>query len=191
MSIPLHDPHTVHQLTFRLGGDVPRTALHPLRGISRHHLRARRDGQLPIQRRKSNSSPHPYNTPNMQLNPSVNAFQRPFTPRLRRLAEMSRRLRLFQSQITALSPPLGIPPLSAIPPFTTVGPRAQNAYDELEDKLKEHERRLAEMNRSWEELGKRKGELEEKRWVLRETAGFFNEVSVDRSSGDWTDRGGS
>jgi V-type H+-transporting ATPase subunit a len=127
----------------------------------------------------------------MQLNPSVNAFQRPFTPRLRRLAEMSRRLRLFQSQITALSPPLGIPPLSAIPPFTTVGPRAQNAYDELEDKLKEHERRLAEMNRSWEELGKRKGELEEKRWVLRETAGFFNEVSVDRSSGDWTDRGGS
>jgi len=34
------------------------------------------------------------------------------------------------------------------------------------------------MNRSWEELGKRKGELEEKRWVLRETAGFFNEVSV-------------
>ncbi|KAK1925324.1 V-type ATPase, V0 complex, 116kDa subunit family [Papiliotrema laurentii] len=110
------------------------------------------------------------------LNPSVNAFQRPFTPRLRRLAEMSRRLRLFQSQITALSPPLGIPPLSAIPPFTTVGPRAQNAYDELEDKLKEHERRLAEMNRSWEELGKRKGELEEKRWVLRETAGFFNEA---------------
>ena len=90
---------------------------------------------------------------------------------------MTRRLRFFQSQITALSPPLGIPPLSAIQPFTTVGPRAQNAYDELEEKLKEHERRLAEMNRSWEELGKRKGELEEKRWVLRETAGFFNEVS--------------
>jgi len=91
---------------------------------------------------------------------------------------MSRRLRLFQTQITALAPPLGIPPLSAIPPFTTVGPRAQNAYDELEDKLKEHERRLGEMNRSWEDLGKRKGELEEKRWVLRETAGFFNEVGI-------------
>lgn len=112
-----------------------------------------------------------------QLNPEVNAFQRPFTPRLRNLAESARRLRLFQSQITKLSPPLGIPPLNAIPPFTTVGPRAQNAYDELEDKLKEHERRLSEMNKSWEELGKRKGELEEKRWVLRETAGFFNEVS--------------
>ena len=115
-----------------------------------------------------------------QLNPDVTAFQRPFTPRLRRLAEASRRLRLFEGQIRALAPPLGIPPLSAIPPFTTVGPRAQNAYDELDDKLKEHERRLADMNRSWEELGKRKSELEEKRCVLRETAGFFNEVGPFR-----------
>ncbi|WWD18331.1 hypothetical protein CI109_102781 [Kwoniella shandongensis] len=110
------------------------------------------------------------------LNPTLTTFQRSFTPRLRALAESSRRLRLFQTQITSLSPPLGITPLSAVPPFTTVGPRAQNAYDELEGKLKEHERRLADMNRSWEELGKRKSELEEKRWVLRETAGFFNEA---------------
>ncbi|KAK8858441.1 hypothetical protein IAR55_002668 [Kwoniella newhampshirensis] len=110
------------------------------------------------------------------LNPSLTTFQRSFTPRLRALAESSRRLRLFRTQITSLSPPLGITPLSAVPPFTTVGPRAQNAYDELEGKLKEHERRLADMNRSWEELGKRKSELEEKRWVLRETAGFFNEA---------------
>jgi V-type H+-transporting ATPase subunit a len=113
-----------------------------------------------------------------QLNPTVSAFQRPFTPPLRRLAESSRRLRLFQTQIKALQPPLGIPPLSAIPPFQTVGPRAQNAYDELEDKLKEHEKRLVDMNKSWEELGRRKGELDEKKWVLRETAGFFNEVSL-------------
>ena len=112
----------------------------------------------------------------MQLNPSVTAFQRPFTPRLRRLGEMARRLRLFDGQIRALQPPLGIPPLAAIPPFTTVGPRAQNAYDELDEKLKEHEKKLADINRSWEELGKRKSELEEKRCVLRETAGFFNEA---------------
>ena len=89
---------------------------------------------------------------------------------------MARRLRLFQNQIKALAPPLGIPPLNASPAFTTAGPRSQNAYDELDDKLKEHERRLADMNRSWEELGKRKAELEEKRAVLRETAGFFNEA---------------
>ena len=107
----------------------------------------------------------------------MTAFQRPFTSRLRRLAEMSRRVRLFNHQISALSPPLGIPPLSALPPFTITGPRAQNSLDELDAKLADHERRLGEMNRSWEELGKRKGELEEKRAVLRETAGFFNEVS--------------
>lgn len=106
----------------------------------------------------------------------MTAFQRSFTPQLRRLAESSRRLRLFRSQLLALQPPLGIPPLSASSPFTTVGPRAQNAFDELDEKLKEHEKRLAEMNRSWEELGKRKSELEEKKWVLRETAGFFNEA---------------
>ncbi|BEJ17167.1 hypothetical protein CspHIS471_0605680 [Cutaneotrichosporon sp. HIS471] len=110
------------------------------------------------------------------LNPSLSTFQRPFTPRLRRLAEMARRVRLFKSQISYLEPPIGIPPLSAIPPFTCVGPRAQSAFDELDEKLKEHERRLAEMNRSWEDLGKRKGELEEKKWVLRETAAFFNEA---------------
>ncbi|WVR06220.1 hypothetical protein IAU60_003250 [Kwoniella sp. DSM 27419] len=110
------------------------------------------------------------------LTPDLTSFQRPFNGRLRRLAESSRRLRLFRTQIQGLTPTLGVPPLSAVPPFTTVGPRAQNAYDELEDKLKEHEKRLVDMNKSWEELGKRKSELEEKRWVLRETAGFFNEA---------------
>lgn len=89
---------------------------------------------------------------------------------------MARRVRLFKSQIAALEPPIGIPPLSAIPPFPMVGPRSQSAFDELDEKLKEHERRLAEMNRSWEDLGKRKGELEEKKCVLNETAGFFNEA---------------
>jgi V-type H+-transporting ATPase subunit a len=47
----------------------------------------------------------------------------------------------------------------------------------LEERLKNHERRVGEMNKSWEELGKRKSQLEEKKSVLRETAGFFNEVS--------------
>lgn len=115
-------------------------------------------------------------TTDFQLNPDLSAFQRPFNHRLTRLAEMARRTRLFNKQIKALEPPIGIPPLTAIPPFQCVGPRAQNAFDELDETLKEHERRLAEMNKSWEELGKRKGDLEEKKWVLRETAGFFNEA---------------
>lgn len=32
------------------------------------------------------------------------------------------------------------------------------------------------MNKSWEELGRRKSELEENKCVLKETAGFFDEV---------------
>jgi V-type H+-transporting ATPase subunit a len=48
----------------------------------------------------------------------------------------------------------------------------------LEERLKNHERRVGEMNKSWEELGKRKSQLEEKKSVLRETAGFFNEVGL-------------
>jgi len=51
----------------------------------------------------------------------------------------------------------------------------------LEERLKNHERRVGEMNKSWEELGKRKSQLEEKKSVLRETAGFFNEVSCRAS----------
>lgn len=89
---------------------------------------------------------------------------------------MARRLRLFNSQLTAASPPIGIPPLSAIPPFVTVGPRAPNAFDELDTTLAEHERRLVEMNKSWEELGRRQRELDEAKCVLKETAGFFNEA---------------
>ena len=41
------------------------------------------------------------------------------------------------------------------------------------------------MNKSWEELGKRKSQLEEKRSVLRETAGFFNEVSSPSTRNDF------
>lgn len=104
---------------------------------------------------------------------------------------MARRLRLFNSQLVAASPPIGIPPLSAIPPFVTVGPRAPNAFDELDGTLAEHERRLVEMNKSWEELGRRQRELEEAKCVLKETAGFFNEVSFGTwpfESGELTDQ---
>lgn len=43
------------------------------------------------------------------------------------------------------------------------------------------------MNRSWEELGRRKGELEENKCVLKETAGFFDEVSGHLLKG-WNNR---
>lgn len=89
---------------------------------------------------------------------------------------MERRCRLFQTQITETTPPIGMTPLSAIPGFTSVGPRAAQAFDELDDKLAEHEVRLNQINSSFEVLGKRQRELEEARCVLRETAGFFDQA---------------
>jgi hypothetical protein len=114
------------------------------------------------------------------LNGEVNAFQRSFVGEIRRLDEMERRLRLFQNQITSTSPPIGITPLSASVPFTSVGPRAAQAFDDLDVKLAEHEQRVGQINQSWETLGKRQRELEEAKCVLRETAGFFNQVSIFR-----------
>lgn len=118
-------------------------------------------------RLEADSAPRP------QLNGEVNAFQRAFVGEIRRLDEMERRIRFFASQLSAAQPPVPAVPLSAIPPFTTVGPRAPQAFDELDHALAEHETRLAQMNASWEALGKRQRELEEARCVLRETAGFF------------------
>ncbi|KAI5450460.1 H(+)-transporting V0 sector ATPase subunit a [Naganishia albida] len=110
------------------------------------------------------------------LNGEVNAFQRSFVGEIRRLDEMERRLRLFQNQITSSSPPIGITPLSASAPFTSVGPRAAQAFDDLDVKLAEHEQRMGQINQSWETLGKRQRELEEAKCVLRETAGFFSQA---------------
>jgi V-type H+-transporting ATPase subunit a len=89
---------------------------------------------------------------------------------------MERRCRLFQNQIAQTTPPIGITPLIAIPPFTSTGPRAPQAFDELDEKLAEHEVRLNQINSSFEVLGKRQRELEEAKCVIRETAGFFNQT---------------
>jgi V-type H+-transporting ATPase subunit a len=121
--------------------------------------------------------------PTIQLNGEVNAFQRSFVGEIRRLDEMERRCRLFHTQITESSPPIGLTPLSAIPPFTSVGPRAAQAFDELDDKLTEHETRLNQINSSFEVLGRRQRELEEARCVLRETAGFFDQNNNNGNGG--------
>lgn len=99
---------------------------------------------------------------------------------IRRLEEMQRRCRFFHAQITETSPPVGMTPLSAIPPFTSTGPRAPQAFDELDEKLSDHETRLNQINSSYEVLGKRQRELEEARCVLRETAGFFSQQTGNR-----------
>lgn len=54
--------------------------------------------------------------------------------------------------------------------------RTNQEIDTLEEKLSEHEAKLAQMNASHEQLNRRFLELTEMRHVLRETAFFFDQV---------------
>ncbi|GBB87914.1 hypothetical protein RclHR1_01440029 [Rhizophagus clarus] len=104
------------------------------------------------------------------LNPDVNAFQRAFVSEIRRYDEMERHLRFFEAQITKSDIP--------VRPLTGINARVRNAQevDDLEDKIREHERRISQMNSSYETLQKRYLELTEARHVLKETAVYFEEV---------------
>ena len=113
----------------------------------------------------------------IQLNPTVNPFQRSFVGEVRRTDEMARRVRFFASQIEKEKDPINIRPLYDSAPLVTVGPRAAQTIDELDVKLEEHEARLTQMNESYQLLSERLRELVEARHVLRETAVFFEKVS--------------
>ncbi|KAF9484977.1 V0/A0 complex, 116-kDa subunit of ATPase [Pholiota conissans] len=110
------------------------------------------------------------------LNPNVNPFQRSFVGEIRRIDEMGRRVRFFSSQIAKEKDVVPIRPLYESPPLITVGPRAAQTIDELDLTLAEHEQRLTKMNESYETLSERTKELVEARYVLRETAVFFDKA---------------
>ena len=111
------------------------------------------------------------------MNPDVNPFQRSFVGEIRRIDEMARRIRFFQSQIEKEKDLIPIRPLYDSAPLVTVGPRAAQTIDELDVKLAEHVSRLVQMNESYATLNTRSRELHEARHVLRETAVFFEKVS--------------
>ena len=110
------------------------------------------------------------------MNPSVNPFQRSFVGEIRRIDEMSRRVRFFAAQIAKEKDVVPIRPLYDSAPLITVGPRAAHTIDELDTALAEHEQRLIQMNESYLTLSERTKELVEARHVLRETAVFFEQV---------------
>ena len=114
----------------------------------------------------------------MQLNPDVNPFQRSYVGEIRRIDEMARRVRYFTSQIEKEQDTIPIRPLYDSVPLVTVGPRAAQTIDELDTKLTEHESRLVRMNENYQVLSDRTRELVEARHVLRETAVFFDRVSL-------------
>lgn len=118
-----------------------------------------------------------------QLNPDVNPFQRSFVGEIRRIDEMARRVRFFNSQIDKENQqyPTALVPVRALgdsAPLATVGPRASQTRDELDVILAEHESRLSQMNESYTTLSGRQRELVEARHVLRETAVFFDRVRI-------------
>lgn len=108
----------------------------------------------------------------------MNPFQRSFVGEIRRIDEMARRVRFFESQIEKEKEKVYIRPLYDSAPLITVGPRAAHTIDELDVKLAEHEKRMIHMNESYQVLSERLKELVEARHVLRETAVFFDRVSV-------------
>ncbi|CAG8721242.1 23_t:CDS:2, partial [Acaulospora morrowiae] len=107
-----------------------------------------------------------------QLNPDVNAFQRAFVNEIRRFDEIERHLRFFTSQIAKSD--IDMRPLAG--DASNVRIRNANEIDDLEEKILEHERRITQMNSSYETLMKQYLELTEAKHVLRETAVFFKEA---------------
>jgi len=114
----------------------------------------------------------------VQLNPTVNPFQRSFVGEIPRTEEMARRVRFFESQIQTEPDVIPIRPLYDSAPLVMVGPSAAHNIDELDVTLAEHETRLVQMNGSYKTLSERTRELVEARHVLRETAVFFDKASL-------------
>ncbi|KAI9032739.1 V-type ATPase, V0 complex, 116kDa subunit family [Phycomyces nitens] len=119
------------------------------------------------------------------LNPDVNAFQRTYVSEIRRFDEMERQCRFFKAQVDKAGIPVRHLGLSG--QFSRA--RSTQEIDDLEEKLRDHEGRLSEMNSSYESLQRRYLQLTELRHVLRETAAFFEQadprqeprVSLDES----------
>ncbi|KAL2001006.1 hypothetical protein VTN02DRAFT_2351 [Thermoascus thermophilus] len=104
------------------------------------------------------------------LNPDTSAFQRTFTKEIRRLDNVERQLRYFQSQMEKAG--IQMRPSSE---FSNVlaAPLASE-IDELAERSESLEQRIASLNDAYEVLKRREVEFTEWRWVLREAGGFFD-----------------
>ena len=109
-----------------------------------------------------------------QLNSETTAFQRTFTQEIRRLDNVERQLRYFQSQVEKESIPMRPQHEFA----NILAAPSASEIDELADKSEQLEQRVASLYESYETLKKREVELTEWRWVLTEAGGFFDRVGV-------------
>ncbi|KAI8876064.1 V0/A0 complex, 116-kDa subunit of ATPase [Backusella circina FSU 941] len=107
------------------------------------------------------------------LNPDVNAFQRSFVSEIRRLDEMERQCRFFQTQLNKADIPYR--PLIA---SNFRNARTIQEIDDLEEILKDHENRLVQMNSSFEQFQHSYLQLNELRHVLQETSVIFEQAET-------------
>jgi V-type H+-transporting ATPase subunit a len=111
----------------------------------------------------------------IDMNVKTNAFQRTFVDEVKRLNEMERRLRFVTLQAEKCG--IVVKPSDPLAPYASI--RTQNSIEHIDQTLGSLERRLLDMNSSEETLNKRYLELSEQRHVLRETAAFFQTVTVN------------
>ena len=104
------------------------------------------------------------------LNSETTAFQRTFTKEIRRLDNVERQLRYFQSQMEKAT----IPMRPSYEFENLLAAPSASEIDELAERSESLEHRVASLNESYETLKKREVELTEWRWVLREAGGFFD-----------------
>ncbi|KAH8551923.1 V-type ATPase, V0 complex, 116kDa subunit family [Umbelopsis sp. PMI_123] len=112
------------------------------------------------------------------LNPDVNAFQRSFVSEIRRLDEMERQCRFFEKQLEKSE--IHARTLTTATYFARA--RSAQEIDDLEERLREHEVRILQMNNSHEKLQRKYLQLTELRHVLRETAVFFEQAESRQDS---------
>ena len=112
------------------------------------------------------------------LNPDVTPFQRAYVAQIRNLDELERRVQFLTTQLEREAIPAR--PLESAIPFVSMQhghlsetERGPALLDELGSRLREHEERVAQMNSSHEALQRRLQELEEAKYVIRETSVFF------------------
>ena len=89
---------------------------------------------------------------------------------------MARRVRFFADQIQKEKDVIPIRPLYDSSPLITVGPRAAQTIDDLERALDGYEKKLQDLNQSYQSLSAKERELIEAKHVLRETAAFFDKA---------------
>ncbi|KAG2171280.1 hypothetical protein INT43_002902 [Umbelopsis isabellina] len=112
------------------------------------------------------------------LNPDVNAFQRSFVSEIRRLDEMERQCRFFEKQLDKSE----ISSRTLTSANYHARARSAQEIDDLEERLREHEVRILQMNNSHETLQRKYLQLTELRHVLRETAVFFEQAESRQDS---------